>query len=412
MAVDSLMTTYNRLSVAFDHGEGSWLYDTDGNKYLDALSGIAVCGLGHAHPAVTQAICEQSAKLLHTSNLYTIPLQQQLANRLTEISGMDNVFFGNSGAEANEAAIKLARRYGNVVRKIDNPTIIVMENSFHGRTMATLSATGSRAAQAGFEPLVSGFVRAPYNDLEAVRKIAETNTNIVAVLVEPIQGESGIQIPAGDYLNQLRDICDANEWLLMLDEVQSGNGRTGKYFAYQHNGILPDVVTTAKGLGNGVPIGACLARGKAAQVLIAGTHGSTYGGNPLCCAAALAVVNTIMADNLCDRAAQLGDKIAAGFREQLKNAEYVNEVRNKGLMIAIELTEAGSELAVLSKVKGILLNITGGGKVVRLLPPLTMTDEEADLLVTTLSQIIKVYAADERSPESTPASPNNDRRAQ
>ncbi|MCP4598430.1 aspartate aminotransferase family protein [Neptuniibacter sp.] len=412
MAVESIMTTYNRLSVAFERGEGSWLYDTDGNKYLDALSGIAVCGLGHAHPAVTHAICDQATKLLHTSNLYTIPLQQQLAERLTQVSGMENVFFGNSGAEANEAAIKLARRYGHTVRNIDNPTIIVMEDSFHGRTMATLSATGNRSAQAGFEPLVSGFVRAPYNDVEAIKKIAENNPNVVAILVEPIQGESGIQIPADDYLNQLRDICDQNEWLLMLDEVQSGNGRSGKYFAYQHNDILPDVVTTAKGLGNGVPIGACLARGTAATILTAGTHGSTYGGNPLSCAAALAVVNTILDENLCERSAELGDKIANGFRNELQHAGYVKEVRNKGMLIAIELTEAGTELAVLAKVKGILLNVTGGGKVVRMLPPLTMTDEEAELLVKTLSQIIRVYAADERSPASDSVSPSNDRRAQ
>lgn len=396
MAVESIMSTYNRLSVAFERGEGSWLYDTDGNKYLDALCGIAVCGLGHSHPAVTHAICEQATKVLHTSNLYTIPNQQQLAERLTQISGMDNVFFGNSGAEANEAAIKLARRYGHAVRNIENPVIIVMENSFHGRTMATLSATGNRSAQAGFEPLVSGFVRAPYDDVEAIKAIAANNPNVVAILVEPIQGESGIQIPADDYLNQLRNICDEHEWLLMLDEVQSGNGRSGKYFAYQHNGILPDVVTTAKGLGNGVPIGACLARGKAANILIAGTHGSTYGGNPLSCAAALAVVNTIMDENLCDRATELGDKIVAGFRDQFGQADYIKEIRHKGLLIAIELSEAGSELAVLSKVKGILLNVTGGGKVVRMLPPLTMTDSEAELLVNTLSQIIRVYMADDQ----------------
>ncbi|EAR60260.1 aspartate aminotransferase family protein [Neptuniibacter caesariensis] len=371
MAVEAIMSTYNRLSVAFERGEGSWLYDTDGNKYLDALCGIAVCGLGHSHPAVTHAICDQASNVIHTSNLYTIPNQQQLAERLTQISGMDNVFFGNSGAEANEAAIKLARRYGHAVKKVENPTIIVMENSFHGRTMATLSATGNRSAQAGFEPLVSGFVRAPYDDVDAIKAIAENNPNVVAILVEPIQGESGIQIPAPDYLNKLRDICDENEWLLMLDEVQSGNGRSGKYFAYQHNDILPDVVTTAKGLGNGVPIGACLARGTAAKILIAGTHGSTYGGNPLSCAAALAVVNTIMDENLCERATELGNKIVAGFEEQIGHADYVKEIRNKGLLIAIELTEAGTELAVLSKVKGILLNVTGGGKVVRMLPPLT-----------------------------------------
>ena len=411
MAVESIMTTYNRLSVAFERGEGSWLYDTDGNKYLDALSGIAVCGLGHSHPAVTHAICEQAGKVLHTSNLYTIPNQQQLAERLTQISGMENVFFGNSGAEANEAAIKLARRYGHTVRNIDNPAIIVMEDSFHGRTMATLSATGNRSAQAGFEPLVSGFVRAPYDDIDAIKKIAENNPNIVAILVEPIQGESGIQIPADDYLNQIRAICDNNDWLMMLDEVQSGNGRSGKYFAYQHNDILPDVVTTAKGLGNGVPIGACLAKGAAAKILTAGTHGSTYGGNPLSCAAALAVVNTIMDENLCERAEILGNRIANGFREQLGQAGYVNEVRNKGMLIAIELSEVGSELAVLAKVKGILLNVTGGGKVVRMLPPLTMTDSEAELLVNTLSQIIRVYAADERSSEAQEDGPEGERRA-
>jgi len=412
MSVESIMTTYNRLSVAFERGEGSWLFDTDGNKYLDALSGIAVCGLGHSHPAVTHAICDQASNLLHTSNLYTIPNQQQLADRLTKISGMDNVFFGNSGAEANEAAIKLARRYGHVVRNIDNPAIIVMENSFHGRTMATLSATGNRSAQAGFEPLVSGFVRAPYDDVEAIKTIAANNPNIVAILVEPVQGEAGIKIPADDYLNQLRSICDEQEWLLMLDEVQTGNGRSGKFFAYQHNDILPDVVTTAKGLGNGVPIGACLARGKAANILIAGTHGSTYGGNPLSCAAALAVVNTIVEENLCDRAAELGDRITAGLDSQLGHTDYVQEIRHKGLLIAIELSEAGTELAVLSKIKGILLNVTGGGKVVRLLPPLTMTDSEADLLVNTLSQIIRVYAADERDPISPEQSPADERREQ
>ncbi|GGO83064.1 acetylornithine aminotransferase [Marinobacterium nitratireducens] len=395
MATTPIMNTYNRLSVAFDHGEGTWLYDTDGNKYLDALSGIAVCGLGHAHPAVTHAITEQASKLIHTSNLYSVPLQERLAARLTALSGMDNVFFGNSGAEANEAAIKLARRYGHQ-QGVDNPAIIVMEGAFHGRTLATLSATGNRAVQVGFEPLVGGFLRAPYNDVEAIRTIAANNPNVVAILVEPIQGEAGIRIPADDYLNQLRDICDDNDWLLMLDEVQTGNGRTGEYFAYQHNGILPDVVTTAKGLGNGVPIGACLARGKAAEVLTPGTHGSTYGGNPLACAAALAVVDTIQNDNLCKRARALGERICDGFREQLTGSDYVREIRNKGLMIAIELNEAGSELAVLSKVKGILLNVTGGGRVVRLLPPLTMTDGEADLLVNTLSKLIQIYAADDR----------------
>ena len=395
MATQPLMNVFNRLSVAFDHGEGAWLYDTDGNKYLDALSGIAVTGLGHAHPAITRAISEQAAKLIHCSNIYTIPQQTELGAKLTRISGMENAFFANSGAEANEAAIKLARRYGHN-RGIDNPAIIVMDQSFHGRTLATLSATGNRATQQGFEPLVSGFVRVPYDDVEAVRQVARNNPNVVAVLVEPVQGEGGIHIPASDYLNQLRDICDQHQWLLMLDEVQTGNGRTGTYFCFQQNGILPDVVTTAKGLGNGFPIGVCLAQGVAADVLTPGTHGTTYGGNPLACATGIAVVDTIEQDNLCVRATELGERIANGFRAQLGHSQYVKEIRNKGLMIGIELTEAGSELVVLAKVKGILLNVTGGGKVVRLLPPLIMSDSEADLLVSTVSQLIKVYTGEER----------------
>lgn len=396
MAIKPLMNTYNRLSVGFEQGEGSWLYDTDGNKYLDALSGIAVCGLGHAHPAVTHAVSQQAGRLMHTSNLYTVPLQEQLGERLTHISGMDSAFFCNSGAEANEAAIKIARKFGHE-KGISNPAIVVMEGAFHGRTMATLTATGNRSAQAGFEPLLGGFIRAPYNDIEAIKSIAGSNKNIVAILVEPIQGESGIRIPDNDYLAQLRDICDTNDWLLMLDEVQTGNGRTGRYFAYQHTHIVPDVVTTAKGLGNGFPIGACLAKGRAAQVLTPGSHGSTFGGTPLACAAALAVTETIMSDNLCERANYLGDKMLAGFKDILEGMDYIREVRGKGLMLAIELAEAGTELAILAKVKGILINVTGGGHVVRLLPPLTMTDTEADLLINTLSKLIKIYAADERA---------------
>ena len=396
MSVEPIMNTYNSLAVAFEYGDGAWLYDTDGNKYLDALSGIAVCGLGHAHPAVTEAIVTQSSALLHTSNLYTISAQKKLAADLVELSGMDNVFFGNSGAEANEAAIKIARKYGHS-KSIDNPAIIVMENAFHGRTLATLSATGNRSAQAGFEPLVSGFVRAPYNDLEAVRNIASSNANVVAVMVEPIQGEAGVAIPSDDYITELRAICDEHDMLLMLDEVQTGNGRTGKFFAYQHTNILPDVVTTAKGLGNGVPIGACLARGKAASVFAPGSHGSTFGGNPLACAAAQAVVDTIKEENLCERAAELGDRILNGFKEQLEGSDYIKEVRGKGLMIAIELNEAGTELAVLAKVKGVLLNVTGGGKVIRMLPPLIMSDTQADLLVNTVAKLIKVYCGDDRA---------------
>jgi len=309
---------------------------------------------------------------------------------------MDSVFFCNSGAEANEAAIKIARKFGHS-KGIEKPSIVVMEGAFHGRTMATLSATGNRAAQAGFEPLVGGFVRAPYNDADAIRSIAANNKEVVAILVEPIQGESGIQIPSDEYLSELRQVCDENDWLLMLDEVQTGNGRTGRYFAYQHTCIVPDVVTTAKGLGNGFAIGTCLAKGRAATTLGEGNHGSTFGGTPLACAVGLAVTETIMQNDLCGHAEMIGRRLLDGFEAQLGGMEYVKEIRGKGLMIAIELTEAGTELAVLSKVKGILLNITGGGKVVRLLPPLIMTETEADLLVNTLSKLIKIYAADERS---------------
>jgi len=307
----TLMTTYQPQDVAFERRNGVWLEDTQGKRYFDALTGIAVCGLGHAHPDVTRAVAEQAAKVTHTSNLYRIPQQERLAERLCAISGMEKVFVCNSGAEANEAAIKLARLYGHS-RDIDRPAIIVMENSFHGRTMATLTATGNRKVQAGFEPLMSGFVRAPYNDVDAIRQIADNNQEVVAVLVEPVLGEGGIAIPDDGYLAALREICDANDWLLMLDEVQTGNGRTGTFFAYQHYDLLPDVVTTAKGLGNGVPVGVCLARGMAAEVFAPGNHGSTFGGNPLACAAANAVLDVIERDGLMARAGLLGERIVAG----------------------------------------------------------------------------------------------------
>lgn len=394
MASSSLMATYNRADTAFEMGQGAWLFDTNGNKYLDLLSGIAVCGLGHNHPAVTHAIRDQAGRLLHTSNLYEIPLQTELANRLTDISGMDKVFFCNSGAEANEAAIKLARLHGHN-QGINTPHIIVVDSAFHGRTMATLTATGNRKAQAGFEPLVSGFIRAPYDDVEAIKSIASSAQNVVAIFVEPIQGEGGVHVPAANYLNELRSICDDNNWLLMLDEVQTGNGRTGKYFAYQHNGILPDVVTTAKGLGNGVPIGACLAHGKAADVFQPGTHGSTFGGNPLVCAAALATVDTLIHDKLIERAETLGKRIVDGLVASFEGANYITDIRGKGLMIGIELNEPCSELVMLAKAKGLLINVTAGS-VIRLLPPLTLTDEEADLAVDAISKLIKVYAGDDR----------------
>jgi len=381
-----LMETYKRLPVAFVRGSGSWLEDAAGKRYLDALSGIAVCGLGHAHPRVTQAIADQAGTLLHTSNLYEIPLQDRLADRLCALSGMDRVFFANSGAEANEAAIKIARLYGHG-RGRSRPSIIVMESSFHGRTMATLTATGNRKVQAGFEPLLSGFLRAPFNDVEAIRKIAKNANEVVAILVEPVQGEGGIAVPDPDYLQRLRQICDDHGWLLMLDEVQTGNGRTGRFFAYQHTDVLPDVVTTAKGLGNGVPIGACLARGAAANVFGPGNHGSTFGGNPLVCAAANAVLDVLEEDGLIDRAAVLGARILDGLRTRLKGNNLVSDIRGHGLMIGVELTEPCGALVAQGLAAGILLNVTRDN-VIRLLPPLTLSDAEADMVVDRVANLI------------------------
>ena len=381
-----LMNTYKRQDVAFVRGQGVWLEDTDGKRYLDGLGGIAVCGLGHAHPHLTRVIAEQAGSLLHTSNLYRITEQERLAERLCAWSGMDGVFVCNSGAEANEAAIKIARLYGHS-RNLTCPTIIVMEGSFHGRTMATLTATGSRKVHAGFEPLMRGFVRAPYDDLDAVRQIAANTNEVAAVLVEPVLGEGGIVIPGDDYLVELRRICDAQGWLLMLDEVQTGNGRTGCYFAYQHTGILPDVVTTAKGLGNGVPIGACLARGQAAETFAPGNHGSTFGGNPLACAAANAVLDVIEEEGLLQRAAALGERILGNLRERLKGDNRVREVRGKGLMLAIEMREPCGHLAAAALAAGLLINVTREN-VVRLLPALTMTDDEADELVERVAAVV------------------------
>jgi acetylornithine/N-succinyldiaminopimelate aminotransferase len=382
----SLMSTYNRLPVSFTHGKSALLFDANGNEYLDALSGIAVCGLGHAHPAITAAITEQAGKLLHTSNLYGIELQQRLADKLTSISGMDTVFFGNSGAEANEAAIKLARLYGHN-KGISKPSIIVMENSFHGRTMATLSATGSRKVQAGFEPLVQGFVRVPYDDIAAVATVAENNPEVVAILVEPIQGESGVNVPADDYLNRLREICDDHGWLLMLDEIQTGMGRTGEWFAFQHNGIQPDVVTLAKALGNGVPIGACMARGEAANTLQPGTHGSTFGGNPLACSAALAVIETIEREKLLAHIQAISTFMFDNFRHQLSDIEGVRDIRGKGLMIGIELEQDCAELVAMALEKHLLINVAGNNRI-RLLPPLIIDEPQADRIVKTVSELV------------------------
>ena len=386
---DTLMHNYAPLPVNFEKGEGAVLWDDKGKTYLDALGGIAVCALGHAHPAVTKAICDQAGKLVHTSNLYGISKQQELADKLTSLSGMDNVFFSNSGAEANEAAIKLARLYGHS-KNIDQPAIIVMEGSFHGRTMATLTATGNRKIHAGFEPLVQGFVRAPYNDIEAIKNIAKNNSNVVAVLVEPITGEGGINIPADDYLNQIRDICNEQNWLMMLDEIQTGICRTGKWFAHQHNGITPDVMTLAKALGNGVPIGACLAKGEASKLFQPGHHGSTYGGNPLVTSAALAVIDTCEKDKLAERATSLGQKLIAGFKENFKDLEAVIDIRGKGLMIGIQLDRPCAELVKAGLDAGILINVTAGD-VVRLLPPLIISDEQADQIIKMVSELIRNF---------------------
>ena len=391
--MSKMMDTYARQPVTFEKGEGVWLWAKDGKKYLDALSGVAVNGLGHTHPKLIKAINEQISRLIHVSNVYHIAEQEKLAEKLTSIAHMDNVFFCNSGCEANEAAIKLARLYGHQ-NGIDTPEIIVMEKAFHGRTMATLSATGNRKTQAGFEPLVGGFIRVAFDDLEAIQQIASRKNNVVAILVEPIQGEGGINIPNNiqNYLKGLREICDQHHWLLMLDEVQSGIGRTGKWFAHQHTAIQPDVMTLAKGLGSGVPIGACLARGKASQVFTPGKHGSTFGGNPLATAAGYATLNIIEEDKLCSHASKMGALINEEFTKHLKGCPQVKVIRNLGLMIGIELDEPCGDLTKLALDAGLLINVTAD-KVIRLLPPLVINEAEAKELVERLSQVIKNFLA-------------------
>ena len=386
-----IMPTYARLPVRFSHGDGPWLFDDEGERYLDALSGIAVCGLGHAHPAITKAIAEQAGRLVHTSNLYRVANQERLAEMLVELSGMDSVFFGNSGAEANEAAIKIARATGNS-RGIDIPKIAVANGSFHGRTLATLSATGNPKVHAGFAPLVQGFVRFPYDDVDALEAIAASDADVVAVLVEPILGEGGVVVPHNDYLAKLRALCDRHDCLLMLDEIQTGMGRTGRWFAYQHADVLPDVVTLAKALGNGVPIGACLARGAAAQALKAGSHGSTFGGNPLACGAALAVLDTMQQQGLVERARQTGERLRAELAIALRGLNCVVEVRGKGLMVGIEVDRACGELVARAMDKRLLINVTAD-RVIRLLPPLIIDDAEVDTIVSTLRDLISEWNA-------------------
>ncbi len=389
---DHLMTNYAPLPITFTRGEGAWLWDEQDKIYLDALSGVGVCGLGHAHPAVTAAIREQAQQLLHTSNLYHIRQQATLADKLCGLAGMERAFFCNSGAEAVEAAIKLARLHGHQ-QGIEQPAIIVMENSFHGRTLATLSATGNRKVQAGFEPLVQGFIRAPFNDIEALKVIAQNSPNVVAVLLEPIQGEGGIIVPDEDYLPQVRDLCDGQGWLMMLDEIQTGMCRTGTWFACQQTDTLPDVMSLAKGLGNGVPIGACLARGAAADVFQPGNHGSTFGGNPLVCSAALAVIDTLEGQSLAARATELGNSLREGLKKALEDCDIVRDIRGKGLMIGIELAQPCTELVKTAALEHGLLVSVQAEHTVRLLPPLIISDEEAYQIINITSNVIRDFAA-------------------
>ncbi|MCK5359500.1 MAG: aspartate aminotransferase family protein [Gammaproteobacteria bacterium] len=384
-----LIPTYNRLPLAFVRGAGVWLEDVDGKKYLDALSGIAVCGLGHVHPDISKAICDQASTLMHTSNLYEIPLQTRLADRLAKLTGMDKVFFANSGAEANEAAIKIARLYGHK-KGVDSPSILVCEGSFHGRTMATLSATGNRKVRAGFEPLLRGFSRIPYNDLDAVRDAAKNDPNVVAILVEPVQGEGGIVIPDEGYLSTLREICDENGWLLMLDEIQTGLCRSGKWFAHQHAGIVPDVMTLAKALGNGMPVGACVANSAAANVFEPGNHGSTFGGNPLASAAALAVLDVLERDKLADLASSSGELLQKLFSESLADNPGIKEIRGLGLLFAIELDRPCGELVMKAAEQGLLINVTADS-VIRLLPPLVCSETELREIAARLIPVIEEF---------------------
>ncbi|HVY04457.1 MAG TPA: aspartate aminotransferase family protein [Burkholderiales bacterium] len=384
-----VMTTYGRQPIAFARGEGSWLWGVDGKRYLDGVSGVAVTGVGHAHPRLVSAMSAQAGRAMHVSNLFEIPEQERLAARLCALAGMDNAFFCNSGCEANEAAIKLARLYGHH-KGVESPAIVVMEKAFHGRTIATLSATGSRKVQAGFEPLLAGFVRVPYNDVAALEQVAASNPSIVAVLVEPVQGESGIQVPEDGYVPHLRKLCDEKGWLLMLDEVQSGMARTGKWFAHQHMGVKPDVMTLAKGLGNGFPIGACLARGAAASVFTPGKHGSTFGGNPLGCVCALTTIDIIEDEGLVERAGRLGRKIREGLAAKLSGKPGVKDIRGKGLMIGIELDRPCGELVARGFDAGLVINVTAD-TVVRLLPPLNMKDEEAQLLVDGVAALVATF---------------------
>lgn len=386
------MNTYGERAATLIKGDGVWLWDEKGNKYLDALSGIAVCGLGHAHKSISTALTEQAETLVHCSNYFSMPNQNKLAEKICKVSGMHKAFFCNSGAEANEAAIKIARLFGNN-KGLKIPTILVMDNAFHGRTLATISASGGRRVQAGFEPLVSGFARGPFDDIPALEKIADNNPNICAVFVEPIQGEGGIRVPSSGYLKELREVCNRHDWLLMLDEVQTGNGRTGQYFCYQHTDIIPDVVTTSKGLGNGVPIGACLAAGKASELMQPGNHGSTFGGNPLACAAALSMIQTLEDQNLIPRTLEIGNRIMTGLERELRSLPHVKDIRGLGCMIGIELNKPCKSLFNEAMLNGLVINVTDES-VIRLLPPFIFTDQHADMVVDILAPLIRKFNGD------------------
>jgi len=392
MPEDALMQTYNRLPATMVRGSGARVWDDQGREYLDALAGIAVCALGHAHPAVADALASQARELVHVSNNYHIPAQIALGERLNALGGSERVFFCNSGAEANETALKIARRHGHA-QGIERPRVIVCEGAFHGRTLATLSASGNPKIQAGFEPLVEGFIRVPYDDANAVEQAAAGCADIVAVLVEPIQGEGGIQVPGDGYLRRLRALCDRHGWLLMLDEIQSGIGRTGHWFAQQHEDVRADVTTVAKALANGVPIGACLARGPAAEVLVAGSHGTTFGGNPLATAAGLATLEAIEREGLLAHAASVGERMRTGFRQAIGDLDAVREIRGRGLMIGIELDVDCGDLIRRALAAGLLINVTAG-RTIRLLPPLVISTDEADRVVAIVAELVRAFVAE------------------
>lgn len=395
MTEQAIMNTYGKLSVSFESGDGCWLFDTDGNKYFDTFTGVAVSGLGHSNPAIAKAIKDQASRLIHCSNVFHNPLQQELAEKLCALSGMDKTFLGNSGAEANETAIKIARKYGND-RNIQTPTIITMKKAFHGRTMATLSASGNPKVQKGYEPLLQGFVQVELNNLKELQEVCAARNDIVAIMLEPIQGEAGVYQASKEYLCGVRALCDEHNLLMICDEIQSGCGRSGAFLSYQHADIVPDIVTIAKGLGNGFPVSACLARGAASMVLTPGSHGSTFGGNPLASKAAMTVLDEIHNRDLINRAKVMGDHILSELQDALLGADYVADVRGQGLMIGIEMSDPCFALVPIAKEKGILLNVTAD-KVIRLLPALTMSNEECEFLIDAIIQIIRLYAADDRA---------------